>query len=168
LTGAPLTSDLSKLVEWLDCDGWDAMVHAWEKAGEPIALRLGELAHEFTDVELRGWMDIGPNDEMTDALRLRYVRKRIKAALESDCDSLSPTVNPYHLERTDGRTAILGCTAELYGQGGWEVTCHGVFPTVEQFYRRLKKLGFWLEGDLATLDDAQLLTMWRHAEATGP
>jgi len=33
-------------------------------------------------------------------------------------------------------------------------------------YQRLKEVRFWLEAALDTLNDAEILKMWRHAEAT--
>jgi hypothetical protein len=166
VSGAPLTSSLSKLLEWLEGEGRDALVDGWEKAGEPVALRLEELAQDFADVELGGWVDIEPNHEVTDALRLSYVRWRIEVALEDDCDTLSPTVHPYRLERVDGSAAILGCTVVMHGQAGPKITCQGVFSAIEQYYRHLKESGIWLPADLAALDDATILKMWRHTKAT--
>lgn len=67
VTNAPLHPDFARLYEWLEGDGWDALIAAWED--EECALKLNYFAqYNFSDTELRAIEEFGPSVGFFDKL----------------------------------------------------------------------------------------------------
>ena len=161
LTDAPLPANFDLLTEWLEGDGWDALLAAWEDDGELYAIKLKEKSLDrFCDSELRYDLDLVQGDVVTDAMRVQFAREQIDA-LEEDTTE-SPSVVSYKVTRQDGKSAVIGCTIEVHGQGGPVLFGHGVFRTKELFFKHLSESGLVLSQDLASLDDPAILAFWQY------
>ena len=158
LTNAPLSDDFDRITEWLEGDGWDALM---ESQGGEFVVSLALLADDLTidrDLYSEDWFD--PDTAVTDVARGRYLRVRIDRCVEAaDAGDVS-TAYAYTLEREDGMSAVVGCLIDFQGQGS-EVCWLGVFPNWEAYIRDLRSRGLWLVDELAEITDDALLEAWR-------
>lgn len=153
--------DLSRLQEWLEGDGWDALL----SGEEHMALNMEYLSHaEFIDGELRVMEEIEDEEPITDEMRLRYARQKIEEELESDDGCSNPSVATYPLLAADGRTAYMGCVIEIHGQAGPATNWWGVYETKEDFYKSSQECGIWIDERLNSIDDQYLLSVWQQRE----
>ena len=158
LTAAPLPLDFARIQEWLEIDGWDALVDAW--VDEEMALELRCLSSGFTDRALRDWTDLKRMEEVTDTMRVQFSRETIARSLEEDDGCTSKSVHCYRLERDDGHSAVLCCTCEIWGQSGPHAQWYGVFPAREAFLDYLRSTGFVLHREINELSAHEILAFW--------
>ena len=96
LTNAPLSDDFDRITEWLEGDGWDALM---ESQGGEFVVSLALLADDLTidrDLYSEDWFD--PDTAVTDVARGRYLRVRIDRCVEAaDAGDVS-TAYAYTLE----------------------------------------------------------------------
>jgi hypothetical protein len=155
LTNAPLPPDIERLYEWLESDGWDALIDAW--VDEELVMNLEKLSSYFSDSELE-------DDTITNGIRVEHARWWISKSItnsESLDDFDFKSVHSYEIKRQDGKSAIIGCTIASMGQSGDEVVWYGVFPTRREFLNRLKESGYWVLQDIEAIDDATILALWQ-------
>jgi hypothetical protein len=161
LTGAPVPPDLHLLEGWLEIDGWDALLAAWD--GEVVAMKLDEL--ELNDRQVRECLDLGPRKRVTDDMRVQCAREMLERRREHD-ECFGVSVHPYPMRRRDGRSAILGCTVEIQGQAGAAAQWHGVFRTAEDFRNSLRRSGYWATDEADRLDTV-ILQQWERPKRLG-
>ena len=158
-SGEPEPQSLEAIKEWLDVDGWDALI---ADLGDQMAINLTALADDqFMDGELRANLDI-PNDQpVTDADRLRWGREKIDEVLNNYDDYLLPSVHAYQLVSSSGDTAWLGCLVEIHGQGGPACKWQGLWSTRESFWQALgENNAYWLVPLMGDVPDAVILSLW--------
>lgn len=160
LTGAPVPVGLPLLQEWLELDGWQALLAAWDD--EVVAFQVGEL--ELTDERAREELDLGPRERVTDAMRIQCARGILQWHQEHD-ECFGVSVHPYPLRSRDGKSAILGCTVQIEGQGGPAAQWHGVFRTAHDFRKHLRRKDYWASDEEDRLD-AVILKQWQRPHET--
>lgn len=69
-------------------------------------------------------------------MRVKYARDEIVRAFFDEDGFVNPSVHGYRLEREDGKSAIIGITVQIHGQGGPVPVWQGVFATQELFHAR--------------------------------
>jgi hypothetical protein len=149
---------LRGLEEWLTGEGWHALVEDWD---DLMALRFCALTLEFDDHNLRSREELEPATKVGDDMRLRYARSLMDRAMEREDGCMCPSMHAYRMEKEDGKSAVIGCTFEIWGQAGPHAEWHGVFATEEKFRDHLRRSGYWPTDELDALDDATILGMWR-------
>jgi hypothetical protein len=142
--------DMQPIYEWLEGDGWEAMIDAW--ANEDICFNLKSLAQgSFNDEDLADWV--------TDADRLHYAKVLIKKEMVDD-DGLNPSLHSYKLKRSNGDSVILGCKVVVAGQSGNFLTWIGLFKTQDDFYDYIRKSGYMIYREFNELTDEKILSLW--------
>ena len=153
---SPPPPNVSELHNWLEDDGWDALVGA--QSGGEVVLDISGLGLE--DVELRSVRNISSRKKITDLMRIEYGRERVKDVVESAYDVDHPTVHCCKMERKDGESAVIGAILATQGVGWGVVAWCGAFSDSEQFHKTLKKNGLYFPDDFYEISDAKILAMW--------
>jgi hypothetical protein len=157
-------SDIQKLYEWLELDGWDELMSDLD---DGLAVNVGSVASRFfEDADLIAKSDPSLG-RITDSKRVAHARGQIKRVIESDGGDLFVTIHAYPLVDSKGRTAVLGCLVEVHGQGGpvafWRQPVPGREQLIiESFHRE----HVWLHDEIDSLPDSYLLFMWQTKEQT--
>ena len=164
LNDAPLPPDFERLHEWFEVDGWDAVVAAWDD-GDEMALKFDDFVNQYlSDNDIRDWEGLDESDPITDAMRIEFFRARIDWIISGNNEYIMPSVHSCKVERGDGKSAVIGYTVEIHGQGGPVLVYQGVCLTREAFDEHLRKSGFRLCREVETLDDAGILDVWREVQ----
>jgi hypothetical protein len=155
----PEPAEIELLYEWLNVDGWDALI---ADLGDEMALQIDYLARlYFDDGELRAMLGKADDEPVTNDERVAYTRERIDSIVAGDGDdSFYSSVHAYPLTDRAGRVAILGCTVDIHGQAGPVPTWHGFYRSKEAFFQVLVDEGHWLGSDLPAVTDRQILEKW--------
>ncbi len=158
------SQSLGLIQEWLEVDGWDALI---SDLGDQMALNLCHLAQfQFEDGELRACMDIPKDVSVTDDDRIRWGRGHIDRVLTGDDEYLLPSVHTYELSATDGSKACIACTVEIHGQGGPVCQWQGIWPTRESFLQALgKDHDYWVVPLMGDIPDDVILKLWQKPKA---
>ena len=157
--GTPEPSDLGRLQEWLEVDGWDQWIGA-DAEDFILALDLERFAEKwFSDAEISGYGFVEDDTPLTDAIRVAWARHRIQEELGND-DLRNPSIHSCVLNRDDDASVVVGCTVEIHGQAGAVVSWHGAFSSEESFLASFRGVGLWLEDELAVLSDETILSLW--------
>jgi hypothetical protein len=171
LTGAAVPPNLHLLQEWLEGDGWDALIDAWNE-DEATCVNLKHLAYgEFSDAALKNslWFVCREpfSEDVTDAvisdeIRMQYVRDLIDRYLFDPENSAS--VHAYRLNQDSVESPVLGYTLTSGGQAGPYPEFLGVFASRRHFIDHLKTTGYCLKEDIAALDNSAVLAMWGYPD----
>lgn len=150
--------NIGELVNWYESEAWDDLVSSWGN-DELIVLNLSHLSWlKFSDSELIANQE--SDEPVTNKLRIKYARQLIAQALENSDGYDCPTIHAIELKNSDGKTAILGWTMEIHGQGGVVAVFQGAFSNVEHFYKCLRNCDFLFPAEQAHLSDEAILKLW--------
>lgn len=156
----PQPKILESIKEWLEVDGWDALI---ADLGEQMAVKLRLLAlMKFEDTELRDGEDIPDEDSVTDVDRVKWGHTQIDQVI-ADCDDyLFASVHAYELTSTQGDIVILGCLVDIQGQAGAVCDWQGLWPSRESFWQALgKNHEYWLVPLMGDVPDEVVLFLWQ-------
>ena len=151
--------NLKLIQEWLEGDGWDALIGSM--ANETMAVDLNQFAsYSFSDEEyIAGWLD--EEQPITNAMRIAHARMLISNAIDGDDGYLVPSVYSFNIQSKNGKSAVVAATMRMMGQSGPETSWWGIYKTHKDFLEDLKKVGLvpveWID-DLA---DTEVLTYWK-------
>jgi len=149
---------LNELYEWLECDGWDLMLEAWES--EEMAIRLANIAeYHFNDQECCENQDLD-EDEVNDAVRIVYAKVRIQAEIDSGNTTDIPSVHSFKLQSEKEGSPVIGCLVEIHGQLGPVLDWQGVFKNKDSFLQKLRDDGLVLLSELDSIDDQKIILLW--------
>jgi hypothetical protein len=155
----PESKSLGAIKEWLEVDGWDALI---ADLGDQMAINLAALAYDqFTDGELRANLDIPDDQSVTDTDRLQWGREKIDEVVNNYDDCLLPSVHAYQLVSSNGDTAWIGCLVEIHGQLGPACQWQGLWPSREFFWMALgENNAYWLVTLMGDVPDEVILSLW--------
>lgn len=153
------SNDLELLQNWLENDGWDALVGS--SANETMAVDLNQLAYtSFNDDEyVNGWL--GEEQQITDEMRVAHARMLIEKAGEGDDGYLCPSVYSVNITDESGRTAVIACIMHMMGQGGPETSWWGVYKTHDDFLEDLMSAGLVPVEFIKNLTNSEVLSHWQ-------
>lgn len=151
----PLPDDFHKIQDWLELDGWDALVG---DCGDRI---LYVSPYDLSDEELCAYSDMADSvEQVTNAMRIQFARDKILNEFSGAGSAYSvKTICTYELKRDDGKSVVLGCLLEDE-PGGASAHWHGLYNSKEEFFQDLRGHGSILECDLPSLSDKQILAYW--------
>lgn len=157
-TGKACPEALIKIQQWLENDGWDALVG--NLSNETMALDLPQLADgSFNDGEyIDGWL--GDDIPITNEMRIAHARMLISQTTVSDDGYLCPSIYSYPLQNESGNTAVIGCVMPMLGQSGPQTNWWGVYKSHENFLEALKNNNLVPFEMLDNLSDKELLSFW--------
>lgn len=157
--GTPVPRDLERLTNWYENDGWDTLLANWEDFNR--ALNLHDLARSrFSDDDLSEAEGI--TSSVDDAKRVRYARRLISAAFDTDI-VISPSVHVVELTNEKHEAAILAWLVEFHGQGGVFPVFQGLFRDRRDFYRYLQNTGHVLDTEESSISDSMILSLWERS-----
>jgi hypothetical protein len=158
--GVPEPKSFKKITEWLEGDGWDALI---ADLGDQMAINLTGLGYDrFDDSELRAYCDIPDEQVVSDADRIRWGREQIDSVLNNYDDVLLPSVHAYQLTSSDGQSAWVGCLVEIHGQLGPACYWQGLWPSREAFWHALgSEYGYWVTPLMGDVTDEAILSHWQ-------
>ena len=150
-------ASLGLIQEWLEGDGWDALVASIGT----MAVDLNQLAEStYTDKEfILGWL--GEKQTITDDMRITHARMLISQASNGDDGYLVPSVYSFTIKSGDGRSAVIAAIMHMMGQGGPETSWWGAYKTHKEFLDALKKAGLIPIEYIKDLTDAEVLNFWK-------
>jgi len=165
-TGDPEPESFKQITEWLEEDGWDALI---ADLGDQMAITLTELGYyRFTDIELRANSDITDDQTISDIDRLRWGREQIDYVLDNDDDDMLSSVHAYKLTSSDGQSAWIGCLVEIHGQLGPACYWQGLWSSREAFWNALgSEHGYWVTPLMGEVTDEVILSHWKKPKRTG-
>jgi hypothetical protein len=151
---------LELIHEWLEDDGWDALVGSI--TNETMAVNVHHLGdHCFNDAEfIAGWL--GEKQPITDSMRVEHIRMLLQQAINNGDGWEIPSIYSFPIAREDGKSAVISCAMETKGQGGPETSWWGIYKTHKDFLAALKKAGVIPIEYIDDLTDAELLTYWQN------
>jgi len=151
---------LIDIQNWLEVDGWDALISDLDQG---MAINLGYLSElQFQDQELRLCMGIPNHQTLTDEDRIRWGRSHIDRVLAEYDEYLLPSVHTYELRSLNGLKVVIGCIIEIHGQGGPVCQWQGVWPTRESFLEALgKDYQYWVTPLMGDVPDEVILSLWQ-------
>jgi len=151
---------LKPIYEWLEIDGWDALI---SDLGEQMVLNLGYLSeYKFSDTELKDWMGIPDDQILTDSDRLGWGRDLINRALKSDDDTLLASIHTYAVTASDGTTGVIGCIVEIQGQAGPSCDWQGLWKTRNDFLAAVSDGKYcWVTPFMGEVPDDVILALWQ-------
>lgn len=142
-----------------DLDYWYLVESEDDTLNEPDVF-IDLHGQDFSDSALRETLGLDDGAELTDQDRINYARERTsEQRLDEDdvyflhdFDSSDGTENP----------RLFCCTAQMVGQGGYDLKWYGLFSEKSAFRRHLNSLGYYdiREGPYA-LTDAKILEVWQ-------
>jgi len=100
-----------ELYTWLEVDGIEQLCSDF---GDQFALKFGYIKQEFSDSNIRGYMDTPPNEQVTDAQRLSWARSRLEEARSLDDPFLAASVYAFPMTATSGKLAYIGSVVSAY------------------------------------------------------
>jgi hypothetical protein len=158
--GSKSFDGLIDIQNWLEVDGWDALISDLDQG---MAINLGYLSElQFQDRELRSCMEIPNHQTLTDEDRIRWGRSHIDRVLAEYDEYLLPSVHAYELRGLDGLKVVIGCIVETHGQGGPVCQWQGVWPTRESFLEALgKNYQYWVTPLMGDVPDEVILSLWQ-------
>ena len=160
--GSPAPKRVEDLMEWLEVDGWDYVLSAWDD--EQIVLNLKDFAgYEFNDAALLLYED--PEGSITNKIRISYARDRIAYAFEDSDGDTCPSVHALKIEDSSTRNAVMGILVEIHGQGGPVPYYFGTFVDRDRFYKGLKTTGYLFRDDEESLTEEEILKLWETKSA---
>jgi len=126
------------VVAWVESDGWDEAILAWESLDEICVVNWVELCREHAnDVAL---IDYGLAQKgLTDEDRVEYLKGCFYRATEGS--ETSPSVHPIRLTTTNGDSFIFGALGSISGHSP-TVTFIGLYRSAETFIEALNKTGY--------------------------
>jgi len=149
--------NLQPIYDWLEDDGWDAIVGAW--SNEEMAIKLEDLAETaFDDEELAYDLDMDVKD-ITDEMRITRTRELINESLDDGYES--PSVHSYKLLPESDESPVIGCVMEIHGQGGAVADWWGVYKNHDDFIKSIRASGLILLSELDALTDEKILSLWQ-------
>lgn len=149
--------DIQPLYDWLEEDGFDALIDAW--SNEEIALKLGYLAEtEFDDISLACQIDVDVKD-LTDEMRIARAKELIEGA--KDDGYICPSVHSYKLDQGCEDSPVIGCLMEIHGQSGPSIEWLGTFKNQDAFYDSLRQTNIMLFSDIDSFVDENILSLWK-------
>lgn len=150
-----LPSNIDELYEWFEDDGLDHMVTT--EATLPFALSLGEIIQSFEDEDVADDNEVSVS-EVTDQMRVAYVRREIQEAMDSFYYMRS--VYCALLKGSGSKEVFLGCTVEEQGQSGLGFSWWGIYRTLDDFINDVKSSN-WLvfDTDVESITDQQILDL---------
>lgn len=168
LSGAEIPASVRLIQEWLEGDGWDALLETW---GDEIAIDLGTVSSRFFyDASLRDELETEDNVEISNEQRLEYARKVIRSISVELEDTFAPSVHTYAISDGDGWGVVLCGTGRMYGHG-IEMDWLGVWSDRSKFLADLPTLGLLrlatIEKDLSIdviggVSDEEILDLWNY------
>jgi hypothetical protein len=150
---------LSQIYEWLEADGWDALIN---DVGDQIAVMLRYIAeNDFTDDEARCGLDLPNEVELKDSYRIKWARQRIERAQNGEDWNLGASLHTYKLIASDGSFAFIGCLIQSRGQWGDDCNWWGLWNSPQDFYDSVGKGGnTWVMPHMGEITDERILSMW--------
>ena len=146
--------NLQPIYDWLENDGWDALVGIW--SNEEMAINLEYLAYtEFDADELAYDMDTDVKD-ITNEMRVARARELIDGVKYDGYVS----VHSYKLAQGNEKSPVIGCVMETQGQLGESVGWWGAFKNDDGFYQSLRQCDTFLLSDIDSLADEKILSLW--------
>jgi len=163
--GEPEPESFKTITEWLEEDGWDALI---ADLGDQMAINLTALGrYQFTDIELRANSDMPDEQSISDTDRLRWGREQVDSVLNNYDDDLLPSVHAYQLTSSDGQSAWVGCLVEIHGQLGPACYWQGLWPSREAFWDALgSEYGYWVTPLMGDVTDEAILSHWQKPNQT--
>ena len=154
---------LELIQEWLEGDGWDALIGSM--ANETMAVDLNQFAsYSFSDEEyIAGWLD--EEQPITDAMRIAHARMLISNASDGDDGYLVPSVYSFNIQSNNGKSAVVAATMRMMGQAGPETSWWGVYKTHMDFLEHLKKTGLVPVECIKDITDDEVLAYWKKKRA---
>jgi hypothetical protein len=154
---------LELIQEWLEVDGWDALIGSI--ANETMAVDLNQFAsYSFSDEEyIAGWLD--EEQPITDAMRIAHARMLISNASDGDDGYLVPSVYSFNIQSNNGKSAVVAATMRMMGQAGPETSWWGVYKTHMDFLEDLKKAGLVPVECIKDITDDEVLAYWKKKRA---
>lgn len=150
--------DLKELYEWLELDGWDALVGKDSK--EEFMLNIPYLADScFLDTELEAWEGV-PLGDITDEIRIKFARERITNAWGED-ENMIKSVCAAELKNHIGESAFV-CAMMDIQPGGATADWAGIFKSFPEYLNHLKNIGFVSESDFEKVTDEEILLLWNY------
>jgi len=150
---------LELIHEWLEEDGWDALVGSI--INETMAVNVPLLADYFNDAEfITSWL--GEKQPITDSMRVEHIRMLLQQAIDNGDSWEIPSVCSFDIQRDDEKTAVISCTIAPQGQDGPEISWWGVYKKHKDFLDALKKAGVIPVEYIDDLTDTELLTYWQN------
>jgi hypothetical protein len=126
------------VVAWVESDGWDEAILAWESLDEMCVLNWVELCREHAnDVAVRDY-GLAPKD-LTDEDRVEALKGCFYRATEDS--ETSPSVHPIRLTTTNGDSFIFGALGSISGHSP-SVTFIGLYRSTETFIEALNETGY--------------------------
>jgi hypothetical protein len=126
------------VIAWVESDGWDEAIVAWQSLDEMCVVHWAELCREYAnDTALRDY-GLAPKD-LTDEDRVEYLKGCFYRATEDS--ETSPSVHPIRLTTTSGDSFIFGALGSISGHSP-SVSFIGLYRSTETFIEDLNKTGY--------------------------
>lgn len=154
--GGKTPSGLALLQDWLEGKGWDQLVDQWD---DMIALKTSEAP--YNDDDLRSDSEIGDSTKISDQDRILYAKQWLDSALQENESHYLPSIHHCRITKSDGLSAVIGCTTQCYGQGGNVIEWHGAFKDLDAYLFHLSNHGFDINYDPDKIDNEYILKYWR-------
>ena len=144
------------VVAWVESDGWDEAIVAWESLDEMCVVNWVELCHEYAnDAAL---CDYGlASKDLTDEDRVEALKGCFYRATE-DSEG-SPSVHPIRLITTSGDSFIFGALGSILGHSP-SLTFIGLYRHTEAFIEALNEAGY--KKSDSEIEDEEVLRAWAH------
>ena len=144
------------VVAWVESDGWDEAILAWESLDEMCVVNWVELCREHAnDVAVRDY-GLAPKD-LTDEDRVEALKGCFYRATEDG--ETSPSVHPIRLTTTSGDSFIFGALGSISGHSP-SVTFIGLYRSTETFIEGLNEAGYKMTD--SEIDGEEVLRAWAY------
>lgn len=144
------------VVTWVESDGWDEAMIAWESLDEMCVVSWTELCREYANDTALSDYGLASKD-LTDEDRVEALRGCFYRAIEDS--EASPSVHPIRLTTTSGDSFIFGALGSVSGHGP-SVTFIGLYRSTEAFIAGLNEAGYKTTD--SEIDGEEVLRAWAY------
>jgi hypothetical protein len=153
--GGNAPSGLALIQDWLEGEGWDQLVDHWDGT---VALKTSEAP--YNDYGLRSDSELEDSRKIDDQERILFAKQWLDDAMQENHSHYLPSVHHCKITRSDGLSAMIGCTTQCYGQGGNVIEWHGAFKVLGDFLKYIGDNGYDLKIDPELIDASYIKKYW--------
>jgi hypothetical protein len=144
------------VVTWVESDGWDEAMIAWESLDEMCVVSWTELCREYANDTALSDYGLASKD-LTDGDRIEALKGCFYRAIEDS--EASPSVHPIRLTTTSGDSFIFGALGSVSGHSP-SVTFIGLYRSTEAFIAGLNEAGYKTTD--SEIDGEEVLRAWAY------
>lgn len=153
--GGDPPSGLIRVQDWLSNDGWENLVDQWV---DEVVLIVA--AAPYNDDEMRAQLGLSERAVISDDARASFAKRWLFEAMEENETDVFPSLHICKIERSDGLSSVIACTATTYGQGVITLTWHGAFKDEVNLRSHLEAIGFDFEMDPNHINSDYICRFW--------